>query len=71
MADRQFTPGPWRVEPEGVNADVDGSEYLVAVTDEDSELRVEEMDANARLIAAAPDLYEACEAALPLLEDER
>lgn len=55
----QHTPGPWRVEPEGIFAEIEGSEYVVAVWDEDDGLSMEEMEANANLIAAAPDLLAA------------
>lgn len=67
------TPGPWGVEQTTVSnwigrmrADGSKIEYIVAHTDRDS-LRDEVLvrnDANARLIAAAPDLLEACKAAL-------
>jgi len=64
-----FTPGPWAVNP--VNAQVDtfagGAPLAVCKLLWPTDLRSEEeTEANARLIAAAPDLY----AALNLLHDE-
>ena len=63
-----FTPGPWTIEREGVAPgwDKDDSEAVTVhghrhaicvVNTNDPTFRGE---ANARLIAAAPDLYEAC-----------
>ncbi len=68
---RAWTPGPWEVNP--VTAQVDGITngeplaicQLLWPTDERSEA---ETEANAHLIAAAPELYEALKA---FLEDER
>lgn len=70
-----FTPGPWQIRddmtPDGrltVIGDVDG-EYVdgrahctyktIAVCEDDFGERLANAEANARLIAAAPDLYEA------------
>jgi len=57
----RHTRGPWRIEPQGIGAhghwvhDDDGEYVAMACSRGD---RTEE-DANARLIAAAPDLLEA------------
>jgi hypothetical protein len=57
----RFTPGPWLVDPmcAQVNAPAKGMlpvAQMLWPTDERTEA---ETEANARLIAAAPDLYEA------------
>jgi len=71
------TPGPWGVEQTSVSnwigrmrADGAKVEYIVAHTDRDY-LRDDVLarnDANARLIAAAPELLEACKAGLRACE---
>jgi len=59
----EYTPGPWRIERLGGTLAVDGGElksrpiFFRAFPDEQDE-------ANARLVAAAPLLLEACEAVL-------
>lgn len=60
MSERKFTPGPWHVIKKG-NA-VGYANYEVAWSD-DNELVADVIyeKANAHLIAAAPDLYAACE----------
>lgn len=73
------TPGPWGVEQTTVSnwigrmrADGSKVEYIVAHTDRDS-LRNDVLvrnDANARLIAAAPELLEACAQALLRFEQD-
>lgn len=68
----KFTPGPWRVDLYGAKkygpayafSPVGGcgccnSPWVMSLADYDSEQGKEECDANAALIAAAPDLYEA------------
>ncbi|HEY6991137.1 MAG TPA: hypothetical protein VH369_22260 [Bryobacteraceae bacterium] len=67
---RQFTPGPWAVEP-----DTDGR-YVIAETEfwfivTNSPYDDEEAEGNAALIAAAPELYEAATTALGWLEEYR
>jgi hypothetical protein len=70
MTNRQHTPGPWYVGTEFADQGrhiyaaqkvrhEDGDEWypLIAVTDDDE--RLVDWQANARLIAAAPDLLEA------------
>lgn len=64
-----FTPGPWAIELESesnsiVNRNFDGDEWCIAEV-----YRLSEIDlANARLIAAAPELLEALEALTGQLE---
>ena len=63
------TPGPWDVEPKGSRHFVDGADGLtVAYLDRAGVRERSEIEANARLIAAAPELLEALEAVLPDLE---
>jgi hypothetical protein len=52
------TPGPWRAEvpPFEIYAAVDGLEFLIADATGDSDLSFDEAEANAELIADAPEL---------------
>jgi hypothetical protein len=50
------TPGPWRNEMGEINATIDESDYLIADATGDSDLSFDEAEANAELIAAAPEL---------------
>jgi hypothetical protein len=69
------TPGPWRASegwPSDLwHVDMPGRKWslLVARHDEDFDMPVEEVQANARLIAAAPDLLRGCQAAAAYLID--
>jgi hypothetical protein len=71
----RHTQGPWEADLSdggmesmeiraggSLIANVYGFEDFPCLTDEDSAATAEEMKANARLIAAAPQLYEACKA---------
>ena len=54
------TPGPWDVEPKGSRHFVDGADGLtVAYLDRAGVRERSEIEANARLIASAPELLEA------------
>ena len=67
---RQHTPGPWDVEPKGSRHFVDGADGLtVAYIDRAGVRERAEIEANALLIASAPDLLAACMSALRALED--
>ena len=63
------TPGPWTVEIEDSETTITGTRNnqpcIIAreLYDERNEPSLEELDANARLIAASPELLEACKAA--------
>jgi hypothetical protein len=60
-----YTPGPWIAEGVEVTAGV----MFVADCDGRGDVKRQEVSkANARLIAAAPDMYEALEEALSFLE---
>jgi hypothetical protein len=66
MSETQWTPGPWSVDGEGIEAIVRGADgTIVAVR---HRLRRAENEANMRLIASAPDLYEAGRDAEALLK---
>jgi hypothetical protein len=58
------TPGPWNVNRR--NHVLDGRKKLIANTWNAALMR-EEMEANTRLIAAAPDLLAACEGVIEML----
>ena len=65
----KHTPGPWAMTADGCGFYVEGGNLLVAVahevdqhpTDIDEFMAGEETEANARLIAAAPELLEFAE----------
>ena len=58
------TPGPWKVKNIGSECYVEGATFVcdMQMSDCDGQGDREMALANARLIAAAPDLLEACEA---------
>ena len=59
---RQHTPGPWDVEPKGSRHFVDGPDGLtVAYLDRAGVRERAEIEANALLIASAPELLAALE----------
>lgn len=65
MTEPKFTPGPWKVIESGVVAEgrfVIARIYLDPLKEENA--AIEESVANAHLIAAAPELYEALETCL-------
>jgi hypothetical protein len=62
----KFTPGPWIVSRERFNTDYEGAGYSIIAKDEGNDYwfiatieDAEEAEANASLIAASPDMYEA------------
>jgi hypothetical protein len=63
MSEPKFTKGPWRLDNDGDVCEASGITIAFPQKpDPDPELDllpIVEMDANAHLIAAAPDLYEA------------
>lgn len=65
-----FTPGPWEIEDAGPGT-IRGLRFRV-VTDERFIAKtsdgLEEAHANARLIAAAPELLEQCKLLLPVMQ---
>ena len=75
----KFTPGPWVISDElrtSINTapTEDGSYKHIAMVNwckyREYSIEGEEHDANAHLIAAAPEMYEAVETALECLENK-
>jgi hypothetical protein len=70
------TPGPWRASegwPSDVwHVDMPGRAYSIGVSraDNDDDMTVDEVQANARLIAAAPDLLAAAKLVLEAGDQE-
>lgn len=74
MKETKFTPGPWKVDPK-YSRDIQAPDGLDVATCCLSILNrkvttEEESIANARLIAASPDMYEALKDLLDMLETE-
>ena len=70
----QHTPGPWHINTmETVQATIHAHRGHVATVSRGSmnEVSADEIEANARLIAAAPDLLAALEQCLPILDAHR
>lgn len=69
----KHTPGPWHTHNEMVHAkfqiEGQGFHYAVANALEHSRVNQPTMKANARLIAATPDLLEACKAGNVLINE--
>jgi len=72
MNETKHTPGPWTATPSYINLgeweiygneDGDNAQHIGSIEAEGTE----QAEANARLIAAAPDLLEACESMLGFL----
>jgi len=61
MTDKNWTPGPWSVRDEGFGEVVDSKGRGVADTAVD-------MQANAHLVSAAPEMYEALEGLVDWLD---
>lgn len=68
MKQAKHSPGPWTLADGYIIADADGSDVAQWYASESTE---EQDLANARLIAAAPDLMDACLAALSQLTEDR
>ena len=71
-----FTPGPWRTKREGfstvyVEARIDGGLIQEVAACGPTEAGLEQQEANARLIAAAPELLEALQAVLRSFPTDR
>ena len=68
----EHTPGPWKVSSKASTAVFAGDRLIASAGGYMSNTRQEsvviENDANARLIAAAPDLLAACETALVMIQ---
>lgn len=62
MSERKHTPGPWMVEGRTVYALNDDGYNRFSALVQDAHTPGDELEANAQLIAAAPELLEALEA---------
>ena len=87
MSETKHTPGPWRLEKQvagrdwtsigapvatvGGEALCESVEFIVGTVSDFGPHGEQETEANARLIAAAPDLLEACEYAVEHAEGLR
>jgi hypothetical protein len=69
MADTKFTPGPWRTALADDTLIIDSEGNQVAETLGDYESDYRRMEANAQLIAAALDMYEALGDALLAIDN--
>lgn len=67
MEKTKHTPGPWTVESGSVFGHA-GSARVALADRKEGLIRPVERDANVRLIAAAPDLLEACGQALKTIK---
>jgi hypothetical protein len=61
MSNTQHTPGPWTHHPDDNIITTADGRCLLEWQARSLHVTLEERDANARLIAAAPDLLEACQ----------
>ena len=70
MTQTQHTPTPWSVSDDFSDTRITGyrngklANIVTGTYDEDNEPTLEEQEANARLIAAAPEMYNTCKRAL-------
>jgi len=68
----KHTPRPWKVYPDGTRTFVvsfSGRVIAVGLYDENTDTPMEEVEANAQLIMAAPELLDAAEAAVEIIRD--
>ena len=69
----KHTPEPWKVYSDGTKTFVASSSagrvIAVGLYDENTDTPIDEVDANARLIAAAPELLSAAESAVEIIRD--
>lgn len=63
----KHTPGPWKIYSKGMSYVTDSKDNLICDTFKDTDCDFEMAVANARLIAASPDLLEACENAVKFM----
>lgn len=70
MKSTKFSKGPWLVEMSSRESiySVDNGEVKMIVSPRQDDMTIEESTANAHLIAAAPEMLEALELALPYLK---
>lgn len=66
----EYTPGPWTYKKNGAGYTIENEKRYVAYTATYGSVKVKENwdKANARLIATSPELLEACQSAISLLD---
>jgi hypothetical protein len=64
--ERRFTPGPWRWDEHGEFWLVGGADLTILHVDARENYVPDKDSPDARLIAAAPELYEACQLAVTM-----
>lgn len=64
------TPGPWKAQGDTVWTDTPSIPLRIATITRFAEINGIDTEANAQLIAAAPDVLEACELLLAVLDKE-
>ena len=64
------TPGPWWIDDDGFVASGNGETYVTVADPHCNNQDIDEREANARLIAKAPDLKAALAWALDQIEDD-
>lgn len=69
MSEAKFTKGPWKTGPKFGVPDTVIDKKRTIIADVIRRNTTEELVANTNLIAAAPDLYEALERSIGMLED--
>ncbi len=69
MSETKFTPGPWYASDLFVDSVGGNGRPSLEICDLHNSLFGKEVPANAHLIAAAPELYEALEETLAVIED--
>jgi len=67
----KHTPAPWKVKGTAPSLKVTANEFTVATIIATSKADAETKEANARLIAAAPELLEVCETVLSALNSHQ
>ena len=65
----EHTPGPWSWDAYGWDLVAPGATVLLVQQDSNGYIVCKASEADKNLIAAAPDLLAACEAAVALMED--
>jgi hypothetical protein len=66
VSEPRFTPGPWDALPKAHYVHVAGKGHVAKITNPWNDGA--EREANVRLIAAAPELYDGCNALLGLVQ---
>ena len=70
MNETKHTPGPWRATPPALRHEKHGQSVVYAEADGKDVAVIYDGRANARLIAAAPELLAACKAIAALMDGQ-